>query len=225
MPPGWPGVRRFVFASSNAAAGDHEPPADETDLPHPVSPYGASKLAGEAYCQALRGHLRPGRLRAALLERLRPALAPQEERRRGLAAGGARRRADHDPRRRRADPRLRVRRRPGRGRRGGARRTRGRPSPASCSRPGRASRRRSTSSPRRSGRRSGDRLEIRHAAGAGRRRSAQRQPGRQGGRATRLPGDRPRWTRGSPGPPRGSRPPSPTRRWPRSCPHAASGSE
>jgi UDP-glucose 4-epimerase len=46
------GVRRFVFASSNAAAGDHEPPADETDLPHPVSPYGASKLAGEAYAQA-----------------------------------------------------------------------------------------------------------------------------------------------------------------------------
>jgi UDP-glucose 4-epimerase len=46
------GARRFVFASSNAAAGDHEPPANETDLPHPVSPYGASKLAGEAYCQA-----------------------------------------------------------------------------------------------------------------------------------------------------------------------------
>jgi UDP-glucose 4-epimerase len=46
------GVGRFVFASSNAAAGDHEPPADEADLPHPVSPYGASKLAGEAYCQA-----------------------------------------------------------------------------------------------------------------------------------------------------------------------------
>ena len=46
------GVTRFIFASSNAAAGDHEPPADETDLPHPVSPYGASKLAGEANCQA-----------------------------------------------------------------------------------------------------------------------------------------------------------------------------
>jgi UDP-glucose 4-epimerase len=46
------GVRRFVFASSNAAAGDHEPPADERDLPRPRSPYGASKLAGEAYCQA-----------------------------------------------------------------------------------------------------------------------------------------------------------------------------
>lgn len=46
------GTRRFIFASSNAATGDHEPPADETDLPHPVSPYGASKLAGEGYCQA-----------------------------------------------------------------------------------------------------------------------------------------------------------------------------
>jgi UDP-glucose 4-epimerase len=46
------GIRRFVFASSNAAAGDHEPPSDETDLPHPISPYGASKLAIEAYCQA-----------------------------------------------------------------------------------------------------------------------------------------------------------------------------
>ena len=46
------GARRFVFASSNAAAGDHEPPADERDLPRPTSPYGASKLAGEAYCQA-----------------------------------------------------------------------------------------------------------------------------------------------------------------------------
>ena len=50
--PVWPGVRRFVFASSNAAAGDHEPPSDETDLPHPLSPYGASKLAIEAYGQA-----------------------------------------------------------------------------------------------------------------------------------------------------------------------------
>jgi UDP-glucose 4-epimerase len=46
------GVRRFVFASSNAAAGDHRPPSSETDLPHPLSPYGASKLAGEACCQA-----------------------------------------------------------------------------------------------------------------------------------------------------------------------------
>jgi UDP-glucose 4-epimerase len=46
------GVERFVFASSNAAAGNHPPPADESNLPHPISPYGASKLAGEAYVQA-----------------------------------------------------------------------------------------------------------------------------------------------------------------------------
>jgi UDP-glucose 4-epimerase len=46
------GVRRFVFASSNAAVGDHEPPASEENVPHPISPYGASKLAGEAFCQA-----------------------------------------------------------------------------------------------------------------------------------------------------------------------------
>jgi len=46
------GVGRFVFASSNAAAGDHPPPSDEADLPHPVSPYGASKLAMEGYVQA-----------------------------------------------------------------------------------------------------------------------------------------------------------------------------
>ncbi len=46
------GIRRFVLASSNAVLGPHEPPADETVLPHPASPYGASKLAGEAYVQA-----------------------------------------------------------------------------------------------------------------------------------------------------------------------------
>ncbi len=46
------GVRRFVFASSNAAAGPHPPPVTEDDLPAPTSPYGASKLAGEAYLQA-----------------------------------------------------------------------------------------------------------------------------------------------------------------------------
>jgi UDP-glucose 4-epimerase len=45
-------VRRFVFASSGAAVGEHEPPFHE-DLPaRPVSPYAASKLAGEVYCSA-----------------------------------------------------------------------------------------------------------------------------------------------------------------------------
>lgn len=46
------GARGFVFASSNAPLGDVEPPAHEGLLPRPKSPYGASKLAGEAYCSA-----------------------------------------------------------------------------------------------------------------------------------------------------------------------------
>lgn len=43
-------VKHFVFASSNAALGEHDPPVDEMTIPRPLSPYGASKLAGEAYC-------------------------------------------------------------------------------------------------------------------------------------------------------------------------------
>ncbi len=45
-------VSRFVFASSGAPAGEVEPPIHEEMAPHPVSPYGASKLAGEGYCSA-----------------------------------------------------------------------------------------------------------------------------------------------------------------------------
>lgn len=45
------GVRRFVFASSGATIGECKPPIHEELAPHPASPYGASKLAGEAYCQ------------------------------------------------------------------------------------------------------------------------------------------------------------------------------
>jgi UDP-glucose 4-epimerase len=45
------GVRRVVYAASSAAYGD-EPtqPKVETMPPMPISPYGASKLAGEQYC-------------------------------------------------------------------------------------------------------------------------------------------------------------------------------
>ena len=46
------GVKRFVFASSGAPAGEVKPPIHEELPPHPVSPYGASKLAGEGYCSA-----------------------------------------------------------------------------------------------------------------------------------------------------------------------------
>jgi len=46
------GVDRFIFASSNAVVGEQDPPIDETKAPRPVSPYGASKLAGEALCSS-----------------------------------------------------------------------------------------------------------------------------------------------------------------------------
>jgi len=46
------GARRLVFASSGAPVGECEPPIHEECVPHPVSPYGASKLAGEGYCSA-----------------------------------------------------------------------------------------------------------------------------------------------------------------------------
>jgi UDP-glucose 4-epimerase len=45
-------VSRFVFASSGAPVGECKPPIHEELPPHPVSPYGASKLAGEGYCSA-----------------------------------------------------------------------------------------------------------------------------------------------------------------------------
>ena len=46
------GVPHFVFASSGAAVGEVLPPLSEKSTPRPVSPYGASKLTGEAYCSA-----------------------------------------------------------------------------------------------------------------------------------------------------------------------------
>ena len=46
-------VEKFVFASSGAPIGELEsPPIHENLAPNPVSPYGASKLAGEGYCSA-----------------------------------------------------------------------------------------------------------------------------------------------------------------------------
>lgn len=44
------GVGKFIFASSGAPLGEVTPPIHEEVTPHPISPYGASKLAGEAYC-------------------------------------------------------------------------------------------------------------------------------------------------------------------------------
>lgn len=45
-------VKRLVYASSSSIYGDTETfPEKETHLPLPISPYAASKLAGEHYCQ------------------------------------------------------------------------------------------------------------------------------------------------------------------------------
>jgi UDP-glucose 4-epimerase len=46
------GIKRFVFASSAAAVGKSEMPVHERRPASPLSPYGASKLAGEGYCSA-----------------------------------------------------------------------------------------------------------------------------------------------------------------------------
>jgi UDP-glucose 4-epimerase len=47
------GVQRVVQASTGGALiGDAIPPVDERSLPKPISPYGASKLAGEGYAHA-----------------------------------------------------------------------------------------------------------------------------------------------------------------------------
>src|SRR5215472_15900351 len=47
------GVSRVVMASTGGALiGDATPPVSERSLPKPISPYGASKLAGEGYAHA-----------------------------------------------------------------------------------------------------------------------------------------------------------------------------
>lgn len=48
-------VESFVFSSSSAPIGRTEPPITEEALCRPISPYGASKMAGEAYCSAYYG--------------------------------------------------------------------------------------------------------------------------------------------------------------------------
>jgi UDP-glucose 4-epimerase len=47
------GIERVVLASTGGALiGDAAPPVSERSLPKPISPYGASKLAGEGYAHA-----------------------------------------------------------------------------------------------------------------------------------------------------------------------------
>src|SRR5438552_2851876 len=49
------GVPRLVFSSSNAPLGDNAYPASEDKPIAPLSPYGAGKATGEAYCSAFHG--------------------------------------------------------------------------------------------------------------------------------------------------------------------------
>jgi UDP-glucose 4-epimerase len=49
------GAQRVVFSSSNAPLGAGAYPAREENPIAPLSPYGASKAAGEAYCSAFHG--------------------------------------------------------------------------------------------------------------------------------------------------------------------------
>jgi UDP-glucose 4-epimerase len=50
------GVQKLIFASTGGAIlGDQKPPVHEEMAPRPLSPYGAGKLAGEAYCSAFAG--------------------------------------------------------------------------------------------------------------------------------------------------------------------------
>jgi UDP-glucose 4-epimerase len=47
------GVEQVVFSSTGGALiGNATPPVNEQSVPRPISPYGASKLAGEGYCCA-----------------------------------------------------------------------------------------------------------------------------------------------------------------------------
>jgi UDP-glucose 4-epimerase len=47
------GVKRFIYAASSSCYGDQPTSSKrETDLPMPLSPYAAAKLAGELYCQS-----------------------------------------------------------------------------------------------------------------------------------------------------------------------------
>jgi UDP-glucose 4-epimerase len=50
------GVKKMIFASTGGAIlGEQIPPVNEGMVPRPISAYGASKLAGEAYCSAFCG--------------------------------------------------------------------------------------------------------------------------------------------------------------------------
>ena len=109
------GVRRVVYAGSSSAYGDRTAAAakHETDLPAPVSPYAAAKLAGELYCQAFQATVWLGNRRRSLLQRVRSAARSAKR----IRSGDSKVRDDHvgrpatdDLRRRQAVARFHLRR-------------------------------------------------------------------------------------------------------------------
>ena len=108
-------LERFVYASSSSVYGDNAAmPMREDALPQPVSPYGVTKLAAEQLCHLyLVNHGVPAtslRYFTVYGPRQRPDMGFHR-----FITAALDGRADHAVRRRRADPRLHVRRR----RRGG----------------------------------------------------------------------------------------------------------
>jgi len=88
------GVRTFVFASTGGAImGDTSPPVNEASLPWPISPYGASKLSGEAYLHAFAGSF--GLSTVAL--RFANVYGPISEHKRGAVTNFVTRALRHEP--------------------------------------------------------------------------------------------------------------------------------
>ena len=46
-------TKKIIFSSTGGLLWDTKPPVDETSIPSPISPYGASKLAAEGYIRSL----------------------------------------------------------------------------------------------------------------------------------------------------------------------------
>ncbi len=112
------GVRRVVYAASSSAYGnDPKMPKRETDLPSPISPYAAAKLAGEAYCQVFAATYGLETVALRYFNVFGPAAGSQQRILGGdpkICRGHACGPAAHDLRRRRAVARLRLRIRRGR---------------------------------------------------------------------------------------------------------------
>ena len=62
-----PDLKRFVYISSQAVTGPSSTPVTESEIPRPITPYGASKLAGEETVLAFRSQIPVTILRPAIV--------------------------------------------------------------------------------------------------------------------------------------------------------------